>query len=246
MKQTSKVIAVLKSCLKARGLTYADVARHLKLSEPTIKRSFASENLSLARLDEICELLDIDMTTLLEMVAQDSDSVDQLSYAQESALAADVRLLLVMYLLLNDWQFEAIIRDYDFDEHTLVQRLAQLDRLGLIELQPRNRVRLKISRAVKWRADGPIRRFFDRHVLPEFLAGRFEAPGEQYLFVPGLLTDESIAAISKRMSQMASEFNDQVKVDGLRRERRYGCSLMLAMRKWEYSAFGGLRRMRDD
>ena len=39
---TSFVFEGLKAHLKARGMTYADVARALKVSEPTIKRIFAT------------------------------------------------------------------------------------------------------------------------------------------------------------------------------------------------------------
>ena len=41
----------LKMHFKARGITYADVARALKISEATVKRIFAVKNCSLERLD---------------------------------------------------------------------------------------------------------------------------------------------------------------------------------------------------
>jgi transcriptional regulator with XRE-family HTH domain len=41
MSQASQLIAALKRVLKARGLTYADVAAHLGLSEASVKRQFS-------------------------------------------------------------------------------------------------------------------------------------------------------------------------------------------------------------
>ena len=43
------VFDALKMHLKARGMTYADVARALKVSEPTVKRIFAGRNCTLKR-----------------------------------------------------------------------------------------------------------------------------------------------------------------------------------------------------
>ncbi len=41
----------LRMHLRARGLTYAHVARALKISEATVKRIFATRNCTLDRLD---------------------------------------------------------------------------------------------------------------------------------------------------------------------------------------------------
>src|SRR5580704_10643876 len=45
-----QLIATIKRELKAQGLTYKDVARALKVSEASVKRVFASERFTVARL----------------------------------------------------------------------------------------------------------------------------------------------------------------------------------------------------
>ena len=57
MAQTEFLIQSLKKSLKAHGLTYADVARQLKLSEASIKRLFSEQNITLERLDQICQMM---------------------------------------------------------------------------------------------------------------------------------------------------------------------------------------------
>src|ERR1043166_3395747 len=47
--------------LKARGMTYADVARALGISEATVKRIFAAKNCTVERLDSLCELVQVDL-----------------------------------------------------------------------------------------------------------------------------------------------------------------------------------------
>jgi len=50
MGQRTQIVAELKRALRARGLTYAQVAKHLQLSEASVKRLFAAGDLSLERL----------------------------------------------------------------------------------------------------------------------------------------------------------------------------------------------------
>ena len=53
MAQTKQLIETLKSLLKKEGKTYSDVAQHLDLSQASVKRLFADNNLSVQRLDDI-------------------------------------------------------------------------------------------------------------------------------------------------------------------------------------------------
>jgi hypothetical protein len=65
MSQTLHLITTLKRQLKARGVTYAQVAIHLKKSEASIKRQFSQLNFSLRTLESICDLIDLDVVELV-------------------------------------------------------------------------------------------------------------------------------------------------------------------------------------
>ena len=67
MKQTSDLIATLKKCLRAHGMTYREVAEGLGLSVASVKRVFAEETFTLSRLEEVCGLLDITIHDLSRM-----------------------------------------------------------------------------------------------------------------------------------------------------------------------------------
>ena len=56
MAERCQIVAELKRALKERGLAYADVARALRLSLPTVKRLFSTDDFSLERVEKICEL----------------------------------------------------------------------------------------------------------------------------------------------------------------------------------------------
>ena len=61
---------------------------------------------------------------------------------------------------------------------TQVRILTRLDRLKLIDLYPKNRVRLLVSRRIVWRPDGPIRRQYEKQVKAQFVDYRFRGNDE--------------------------------------------------------------------
>src|SRR3979490_2820929 len=64
MAHSGALVEVLKRELKARGVKYADLARHLRLSEASVKRMFSRHDFTLSRLDEICRCAKIDFSEL--------------------------------------------------------------------------------------------------------------------------------------------------------------------------------------
>src|SRR5207244_9184361 len=76
----------LKMHLKARGMTYADVARALKISEATVKRIFALKNCSLDRLDVICRLVRVDLAGLARGIPPENRLINRLTGGPEEEL----------------------------------------------------------------------------------------------------------------------------------------------------------------
>ena len=66
MAQKSQIVAELKNALRASGHTYADVAKTLDLSVASVKRLFSTEDLSLHRVDQICDLIGLDLRDILD------------------------------------------------------------------------------------------------------------------------------------------------------------------------------------
>mgnify|MGYP003705233869 CR=1 FL=1 len=60
-----------------------------------------------------------------------------------------------------------------------------LDRLGIIELRPLNRYRLKLAKTFRWRPHGPVMDFFREHALLDYYSGGFDGHGESLLLVHG-------------------------------------------------------------
>jgi transcriptional regulator with XRE-family HTH domain len=243
MPQQSLIVDALKRYLKNRGLTYADVAPVLDLSEASVKRLFSEASFTLERLDRVCELIGIEISDLARTVEDRARSIKELAEEQEEELVKNPKLFLVFYLLLNDYHIDEIVADYRVEPLEGVRLLARLDRMGLIELQPGNKAKLLVSRQLQWRKTGPIRRFFEQKVRSEFLHARFDRYGEGLKFVSGLLSRASQIVMQRKLDLLAQEFAELVRADTvLPLEERHGTSLLLAQRRWEFSLFAELRR----
>jgi transcriptional regulator with XRE-family HTH domain len=245
MAGSGAMIDVLKRELKARGVTYAQVARHLGMSEAGVKRMFSQKNMTLKRIDAVCRAAGTEFSDLARTLSGDEALIAQLTPEQEKEIVASRKLFLVAVCALNHVTFEQIIGTYDISRTECIQLLAQLDRIGFIELQPNNRIKPLVSRNFSWLPDGPIQRFFNRQAHNEYFSSRFDRSGEFMVVVNGMLSQQSSAAIVARLKRIAREFSELHGDDvGLPRGERSPMSMLVAIRHWELHAFAEMRRNR--
>ena len=243
MAHSAALVDVLKRELKARGVTYASLARHLRLSEASIKRMFSRGDLTLKRLDEICACAQIDFSELARGLARRETLLSRLTHEQEKEIVADRKLFLVAVCALNQVTYDQILERYEIAPAECIRLLTKLDRLKFIELQPGNRIRLLVARAFSWLPDGPIQRFFNEHAHTEFFRSRFNRTDEFLLVLNGMLSKASAALLLDRLKRVAREFSERQGDDAhLPLGERSAMSLLVALRHWELEAFAELRR----
>lgn len=244
MAQTSQLIATLKQALKAGGYTYADVAHHLNLSEASVKRLFSEHSFSLHRLDQICQLLKLEISDLVQqMTDQQRTPISGLSLEQEREIAADTKLLLVSVCVLNHWTLRQMLDYFHLSEPECIGYLARLDRLQLIELLPGNRIRLRIAPNFAWQENGPIQRFFQQKLGQEFFNSRFDKAEEKLLVANAMLSKSTNELFQRRLEQLVREFDALAADDRtLPFDQRHGCTLVLGLRPWRFGLFDALRR----
>ncbi|GHG67642.1 transcriptional regulator [Alishewanella longhuensis] len=238
MTQGAALVQTLKRALKQHGCTYAQVAEQLQLSEASVKRMFSQQQFTLQRLEQICQLLAMDFSDLLRLLQQEQGQISQLTEQQELELTADLGLLLVAVSVLNHWTIADIVKWYQFTPSECLQKLIKLDRLQLIELQPGNRVKLRIAANFSWRDNGPIQRFFQQQLAVEFFNHRFNGQDEALLVLNGMLSTASNQEFQRKLTRLAREFNELVQHDSqLPLAHRYGVSVVLALRNWRFGVF---------
>jgi DNA-binding Xre family transcriptional regulator len=243
MSQVDSVVEGLKRALRARRITYADVAKTTGLSEASVKRMFSRKHFTLARFESICELAGTSLTELAREAHTASRSISQLTMEQEQELVRDPRLLLVALCALNQMTLAEIVRNYALSQAECIRLLVKLERIRFIDLLPGNQIKLQVSRTFAWLPDGPIQRYFTAHALQDFFRSRFDGTNELMLLVNGMLSARSAEAMLSRLKQVVNEFS-QLHADDRRLplgERRTS-TLVMAMRPWELAALRSLRR----
>lgn len=243
MSTSNDLVRVIKQELKSAGMTYADLARALGMAESSVKRMLAKGDMALSRVDEICRALKLDFADLARRVADTQPLLKEMSAEQERAVVADKKLLLVAICVLSQWTVEQMTAYYRLSEAECVKYLAQLDRIGIIELRPLNRYRLKLAKAFRWRPHGPVMEFFRDHAVLDYFLGGFDGTGEGMLLVHGSVARSMAPVFLERLQRVAQDFAQQHQTDQkLQPADREGYTLLLAMRSWEFEAFANLRK----
>jgi transcriptional regulator with XRE-family HTH domain len=233
MGQSADLVDALKRELRSRKLTYLQVADALSMAESSVKRMFASGNLTLQKLEAICAWADIDYATLVRSRTDDLRMLTSLTREQEAQLVGDPLLFFVTVCLMNHVSYEQILDNYRLEAAQVVSYMTTLDRIGLIKLLPNNRYKLLLSRTFGWIANGPMQQYFKAHV-PDYFKSDFSSPGEMLVFLNLRLSQAHAAAFGDRIKRMMRDFSDQHNEDAnLALRERPSISVLVAIRHWE-------------
>lgn len=243
MAQTPRIIETVKAMLKQQGMTYRVLAARLNLSESAVKQMFASGDMNLSRLDQICQVLSMDISDLLQEMQSTQQRLQSLTFAQEKKLVGNPRLLVMAYCVLNRWTFEQITDFFDISEPDGIKLLVELDRMQFIELLPGNRTKLLVASNFDWLPNGPIETYFEKEAQGPFFDSNFDEDGCMRLVKSGDLSDAGRQSLCERITSLGQHF------DGLMMEEqkvpldeRSGTTMVLAIRHWEFAAFANLKR----
>lgn len=241
MSQSDLLVQALKQLLKVQNITYKAIATHLKLSEASIKRMFANAQLSLERIDAICGMLGIEICDLLQKMQQMSKRITQLTLEQEKSIVGDRKLCLVAVCVVNHWKFDDIIHFFKINEFELIRCLAELDKIKLIELLPKNKIKLLVSPGFNWIANGPIQKFFQQYILMDYMSSNFQKENEEMICQFGMLTPESNTLLRKKLHHLAQEFISLSEQDAAEPiSKRFGSVCLLMTRPWSTAIFNEL------
>jgi transcriptional regulator with XRE-family HTH domain len=240
MRQAGAIADVLKAELKSRGLTYAQIAAKIQMSEASVKRMFSQRSFTLERIDQICQASGIEFSELMARYLKGFDHeaklITRLTDAQEREIVNDSKLFLTAVCALNLLRFEDILALYQVTEAELIGLLAKLDKIGFIELLPNNRIKLKVARTFAWIPNGPIMTTFKENTA-DFFDSDFSGSNQVMLLLNGRLNQANAAALVEKLRQLARDFSERhIEDSSLPVAQRESMSLLLACRPWHFSA----------
>jgi DNA-binding Xre family transcriptional regulator len=247
MNETQRMLDTLKRCLRARGMTYRSLGRALGLSESSVKRLFSEETFSLARLERVCRAIDMTIADLARMSAGENESnatshPSSLTLEQERILASKSSLLACFYLLLNGRSISDMASRLDLSPRATRNILSQLSAAGLLSIEKGNKAVMHARLPIAWRADGPVRKLYERQVRAEFLQSEFSAKNEALNFHSAELSHASVRILLRKMEKLAADFADLAALDvALPSKDKVSIAMLLAARPWVFSMFSAYR-----
>lgn len=245
MTNSKTLIHNLKRELKRQNIGYAELAVKLEMSVSTVKKMLAKGNFTLERLDQICEVINVEYLTLIENVNEEVLKVSKLTQAQEQAMVDDPLLLLMGYATINYWSMDDIAYRYKIPQDLVIARLKKLEKFGILELRANNTIRPLISNGFDWRPDGPILEFIRKYMIPEFFKEDFRESGALQVIKNRALTDKSKKILERKSLELADLFDELAYQDrhflAGNRDRK-GTTLVIAYRSWTLSLFEEVAR----
>ena len=245
--ESRRLVQTLKKVLREHRVTYLDVAHALHLSEASVKRMFSHQDMSISRMDKTLKLVKLDFSDLVRIAENETVYVSQLTEEQEAELMSDTELLLVGIAIRNRLSVEQIVDTYQISLEKCRLLLRRIEKLGLIELRPDDKIKPLMSHRFSWIPNGHIERFFKQKTLAEFFDSSFDGPGETLAVAHGMLSRKSNQRIRELSERLVSEYYELYEQDAkLPHTQRFGATMIVAMRPLELSIFKSMRRPGKD
>ncbi len=177
--ESRRIRAAVKRLMKNNGYRYADLARVLDVSLPTVKRLMTKDDLSLERLITICDWLAVPLHELVAVASQEQGGASVLTDAQERLLASDATVYIYYHALLVGRPLDELRKRWSLTAKEERRAQSVLDDVGLIEIWPGDRMRLRVRGPFNMQPDGPLQRTYFAKVA-RAIANRFTPHAGSY------------------------------------------------------------------
>jgi transcriptional regulator with XRE-family HTH domain len=194
-----EIIQYLKLQAKSQGVTQEALARGLRVSLPTVKRWYSGKGITISNLRSICDYLGCSISEVFTSIEDSAANSFSYTYQQEQALVKAPRLLAFFDYLVRRKTVAFIRNKFQLSEAEVTSVLIKLDKLNLIELHPKNRVKLKLSGEPSWIPGGPLAIHFRAEILNDFI-GKHEKENTNFYIHD--YSDEDLAAIKSKLNEL--------------------------------------------
>jgi transcriptional regulator with XRE-family HTH domain len=221
-----KIIQTLKRDLKAKGITYKDVAAYLKMTEAGVKKLLSKEDISFNKLKLLCDLLQISPNDLLNSLDEFETETHTFTEKQVNFFLNNRHYFHFFMKLAYEQKNPRIIQaEYKLSARSLNSYLKKLEELGLIKRHPFDRTQIVGGIPLAVKTNGTELEFFKYEIAFDQLqimkekrsdslsgAGFFLTDSEKEQFLGkllGLVIDFSTTSRSnrKKENKLAKEYN---------------------------------------
>jgi transcriptional regulator with XRE-family HTH domain len=146
----------VKALLKKQKITYRELATRLGLSESGVKKILTGADGSFQRIIDICRVLGVSVSELLEGASEQMTEVSYSEAQQEYLLKNPRAFALYWFLVYERRSMSEALKQSGLADKDRFPILRRLDQLGLLELLPGDRVRVPSVQQIRWVGGGPL------------------------------------------------------------------------------------------
>lgn len=157
--KSQKIKTVLKSLLKKKDITYEDLADQMECSVPTIKRILGQEELTLNRLLQLCEIVEIDLADLETLIHEEKRSDEKFTDDQEKFLAKNTNFFAYLMTLFEGKTPKQIAEENNLTQKSTDKYLIGLEKLDLIKVTGKQKVK-PAFKSLPTLGNGPLGRIY--------------------------------------------------------------------------------------
>lgn len=227
------IIESLKDQLKLRGLSYKDLAKKWGISESSVKRVMSSKELLLSRIEQACEMMDLPVADFFKQVPYERQTdILYLTSDQELKLSKDAEATHYFLMIQQGKTVTEIIREYSLSEEKNIKILTSLEKWGLIEVHPNQRIKRNYLGQLRFRKDGPLGRQIEKTARTQFLDNEFSREDQYFTFLNLNLKPGDSVKLRIKFQDIFKELvaeSDQ----NLWHPNQQEFGLMMAIRQWE-------------
>ncbi len=143
----------------------------LDISDATVKRTFSIGSFSLERFLKIGDLIDLSFQDLAQLEEQTENKI-QFYYTREQeeflARPENINHFLLYESLNYLMSLEDVVEEFGISKDHLVKLLSGLEKIGLIERLPGNKLKKVSLYPINWIRDGVLDRAYRGAILDDF------------------------------------------------------------------------------
>lgn len=209
MNDTHPIFLTLKAKLKARKVSYGELASRLGMSEANVKRIFSEESCSLSRLAQICDAIQLSLGELMRSAENVEPESFTLTKEAEGFFAENLDYFLFFRQLENENSLKLIQEKNELSPKEINRYLKKLEELGLIERHPGDRVKLKFNGYLQLSKDSRLMKKYFQRWVPHFFE-KVMTPHEQHfakIFSTGL-SEKNRKALVRDLEEISRKYQE--------------------------------------
>jgi DNA-binding Xre family transcriptional regulator len=210
MNDIHPIFVALKKQLKARKVSYAELAGRLEMSEANVKRIFSEESCTLSRLGQICDSINISLPELIR--STENIEPESFTFTKETeAFFAENMDYFVFFRQLEDGKGLKLIQEKnDLSAKEINRYLKKLEELGLIERHPGDRIKLVPTGYLQLGKDSVLMKRYFQRWIPQFF-GKVMTPSDQHfakIFSTGL-SEKNRKELIRDLEALAEKYHEK-------------------------------------